>query len=102
MILYINSVDMQAVTYTLIDNKKIIVSKTYSVDSHQSHEMFSRFQESGLLRYKDKIEKIVVNTGPGSFTGVRVGTAHAQALSMALGIPLKEVSDEDFQKSVSM
>jgi len=33
-----------------------------------------------------KISKITVNTGPGSFTGLRVGVAFANALGYALGL----------------
>lgn len=36
----------------------------------------------------DKIERIVVATGPGSFTGLRVGLSFAKGLGLALGAPV--------------
>lgn len=39
-----------------------------------------------------QLEGIVVGTGPGSFTGIRMGVAIARALSFALGVPLAGVS----------
>lgn len=39
-----------------------------------------------------QIEGIVVGTGPGSFTGVRMGIATARALSLALGASVAGVS----------
>jgi tRNA threonylcarbamoyl adenosine modification protein YeaZ len=38
-----------------------------------------------------KIDKILVNIGPGSFTGIRLGIAFAKGLSMGWGIPLKGI-----------
>lgn len=38
-----------------------------------------------------KIKEIEVNTGPGSFTGLRVGVAIAQALGYALQIPINNL-----------
>lgn len=35
----------------------------------------------------DELDRIAVTTGPGSFTGVRVGIAAARALALALDIP---------------
>jgi tRNA threonylcarbamoyladenosine biosynthesis protein TsaB len=42
-----------------------------------------------------RIEGIVVGTGPGSFTGVRMGVATARALSLALDVPVAGVSTLD-------
>lgn len=45
-------------------------------------------------KFKD-ISEIEVNTGPGSFTGLRVGVSVANALGWALGIP---VNGKDLSK----
>lgn len=44
------------------------------------------------------IKEIEVNTGPGSFTGLRVGISVANALGWALGIP---VNGKDVTKKPS-
>ena len=46
----------------------------------------SLLDDCGLA--KKKIERIVVNRGPGSFTGLRIGLAVAKGLAQALGIVL--------------
>ena len=43
--------------------------------------------QAGNKTLKD-ITEIKVNTGPGSFTGLRVGVAVANALGWALGVPV--------------
>ena len=43
----------------------------------------------------NKVEGIAVGTGPGSFTGLRMGLAAARALSFALEIPVAGVSTLD-------
>lgn len=42
------------------------------------------------LKVQD-IEKVEINPGPGSFTGVRVGSAIANALIFSLGLPQERI-----------
>jgi|ERR1035437_7620900 tRNA threonylcarbamoyladenosine biosynthesis protein TsaB len=48
----------------------------------------------------DDIEKIEVNKGPGSFTGLRVGIAIANALSFLLKIPVNKRSVGELEEPV--
>lgn len=55
--------------------------------------------EAGVAR--NGLDLLVVTRGPGSFTGVRVGLATIQGLSVALGIPMCAMSThEAFAESV--
>ncbi|MGE5267378.1 MAG: tRNA (adenosine(37)-N6)-threonylcarbamoyltransferase complex dimerization subunit type 1 TsaB [Deltaproteobacteria bacterium] len=40
----------------------------------------------------EEIDRIVVTTGPGSFTGTRIGIAAARALKLAVNIPVVAIS----------
>ena len=44
---------------------------------------------------RDDVEGIVVGTGPGSYTGLRMGLVTARALAIALQVPVAGVSTLD-------
>ena len=68
---------------------KILASTSERVDrGHAEHlmPMIAATLARASLSYSD-LDRIAVTTGPGSFTGVRVGIATARALALALDIP---------------
>jgi len=84
------------------NSEKIVVSfdgKKYTTDSRRekSQKLLSFIDE--LLKKENKkltqIKEIEVNTGPGSFTGLRVGVSVANALGWALGV---SVNGKDLRK----
>ena len=51
------------------------------------------FDQAGWI--PDDLDAVVVDTGPGLFTGIRVGLATAQGLAATLGIPVLGASSLD-------
>jgi tRNA threonylcarbamoyladenosine biosynthesis protein TsaB len=50
---------------------------------------------AGAGRSPDEVDRIVVGTGPGSYTGLRMGLVTARVLSLTLGAPVAGVSTLD-------
>jgi len=111
MILYIDTTDFNKVTFAVsffppppsggrAGRGVVIKKKSYKIDPHKSHETLQKLDEflkSKKLKVKS-IKKIVVNKGPGSYTGVRVGVAHALALSFAWGAKVSALGAADFTR----
>lgn len=66
------------------------------IDSDRRHEEtvmpavadFMQVEQAEL----NELEGLCVDVGPGSFTGVRIGVCHANAMAYALGIPVISVN----------
>jgi len=77
------------------NSEKIVVGfddKRYETSSRkEKSQMLLPFIDEllhkGNKKFKD-ITEIEVHTGPGSFTGLRIGVSVANALGWALGIPV--------------
>lgn len=108
--LYIDTSDFNKVMFAVAPEDRLqgtrrrssgAQKKSYKIDPHRSHETLTKLDE--FLEQKkiksDQIKKIVVNKGPGSYTGVRVGVTHALALGFAWKVPVKAVAKAKFTVS---
>lgn len=81
-------------TVALVKEGKVLAS--YEVNMGMTHseglvpQMDQLFQRTGIA--KKDLELIAVSKGPGSFTGLRIGLATAEAMAYALQIPMIAVS----------
>jgi tRNA threonylcarbamoyladenosine biosynthesis protein TsaB len=62
-------------------------------ENYKTLELLQKFLRRSKVA-PAKITKIVVCSGPGSFTGIRVGIALAQAMGFALNIPVAAIVKE--------
>lgn len=87
--LILDTADNKKITVGLIiDGKRDIQTKIITSNKTQVIlPMIDKLLEKHSLKTGD-LSGIQVNVGPGSFTGLRIGLAIANALSFALKIPV--------------
>lgn len=85
---------IKAGSLALLDGANVIDGWTGNNDVSRSEDLIPQIRlllDKNQIRL-NQIEKIAISTGPGSFTGIRVGMAAAKALSLALDCRLIGVS----------
>ncbi len=90
MLLFIDTSDLHQMTFALIPNNGNIVRQEFTIaynESDQTLGILDRFLKQNKLSSND-ISKIIACSGPGSFTGTRVGITIAQAFGFAKKIPV--------------
>ncbi len=92
MVLYINTADFNLLELALISDhsQKNQIKELAFNENYKTLALLEKF----LRHHKVKpveLTKIIVCSGPGSFTGIRVGISLAQALGYALNIPVKAI-----------
>jgi tRNA threonylcarbamoyladenosine biosynthesis protein TsaB len=89
MILYINTKDQKQVTVSLKKGNKVVES--FSEENIYGSQVLLPLIEKLLKKCKldyTSLREIEVETGPGSYTGLRVGVSVANALGFSLNIPV--------------
>ncbi|MBI4037253.1 tRNA (adenosine(37)-N6)-threonylcarbamoyltransferase complex dimerization subunit type 1 TsaB [Candidatus Daviesbacteria bacterium] len=89
MILVIDTKDQKQVSVTLKEGKKVLacLRGENEYGSQALLLLIMKILKVTKLDFKD-LTGIEVETGPGSFTGLRVGATVAQALGFSLNIPV--------------
>lgn len=85
MKLYIDTSDSEVVIIKL-DDKKFETAAREKKSQKLLPFIVETFEKEG--KKIEDITEIEVNTGPGSFTGLRVGVSVANALGWALNVPV--------------
>ena len=96
MILYIDTTQREFIKLALIKQQEVFLLDK-NVNTKQSENLLKfldRFLKLKKVKLKN-IESVIVNTGPGSFTSVRIGVVLANTLSYALKIPVIAVSQKE-------
>lgn len=89
MILHINTKNQKQISVSLKKNGKVVksLSEENKYGSQVLLPLISKLLDREKMKLKD-LQGIEVETGPGSFTGLRVGVSVANALGFSLGIPV--------------
>lgn len=95
MILYINTKDSKKVEVSLKKDRKVLETLTEDREygSQVLLPMIEKLLKNNDLDFKD-LQGIEVETGPGSFTGIRVGVSVANSLAYSLGTPVNGKEQE--------
>lgn len=87
----------QNVSLTISKDNRIFFNIFFDASNKVSEQIIDIIEQSlsfSSLK-KEDIDELLVITGPGSFTGIRVGVATMQGLSTALSKPLLGISTLD-------
>ncbi len=74
----------------LLDEERVIASRYFDVGNQRSRRLFGEMSQ--LFEISDRnwgdLGAVATTTGPGSFTGLRIGLSAAKGICFACGIPL--------------
>jgi len=92
MILVINTSNENA--YIGIYDKVLVAELSWNTGKTLSADLLNKFSEL-FMKANLEIEKvtgIIISSGPGSFTGLRIGISTANTIAYSLNIPIVGVS----------
>lgn len=97
MILALRSDKPEAELYLFDDGKKVAEIK-WEAHRELADTLLSKIKEILLNNNitDNEITGIIMHTGEGSFTGLRIGTTVANAMSYSLGVPIVAAEGENW------
>jgi len=76
---------------SVLTENDIIFSEVFTSERSHNSQIFAPLEEA-LVSCNHALSLIVVGTGPGSYTGIRIGIAAGLGISMALEVPIIGIS----------
>lgn len=95
MILVINTAQNDNLSLAVLRGKEIVKSVSINAKHKQSDKLLLEIDKL-LKKDVKKLSHIVVVSGPGSFTSLRIGVVVGNTLAWALSLPLAEISLDEF------
>ena len=92
MILVLKTNDQNTEIILLNQNGKTVVKKTWQFERRLAQELLPEIEK--LL--SDQLTGLIVFTGPGSFTGLRIGITAMNTLAYSLNIPIVGVNGDNW------
>ncbi len=94
MILLLDTATRRPVVGLAADDGRLRAERTWESRHRHGEELLARLDEvlAQVGGHKQDLTGVVVGTGPGSFTGLRIGLATAKTIAYALAIPIVGVS----------
>ena len=94
MILVLDTATQRPVVGLATDDGTMLGERTWESRHRHGEELLARLDEvfADTGRTRRDLTSVVVGTGPGSFTGLRIGLATAKTIAYALNIPIIGVS----------
>jgi len=94
MILVLDTATRMPVVAIARPDGAVIAERRWQSHHHHGEELLQRLDELLAEAGVDKrgLSGVIVGTGPGSFTGLRIGLATAKTIAYALGIPVVGIS----------
>lgn len=92
LILAIDSSSIVA-SVALVNKETVIAEYTINLKKTHSQTLLPMIDEIFKMTgiEKKELKAVAVTSGPGSFTGLRIGAATAKGMALALGIPIIDV-----------
>lgn len=100
-LLYINTSEFHQLKSALISDTEVVPFETELGfnESYRTLDLIQKFLAKQKVKL-NQLDKIIVCSGPGSFTGIRVGVSLAQALGLGLNIPVVAIPKSKIPKNL--